>query len=270
MTVKNLDAWSLPKVVDFYVSDRSRAAELYPSEAAMLRPVAPLVRSVLDIGCATGGFADAFAELNPAIEYVGVDTSSAMIARARETRRAGRFETVTGSSPLPFGDGSVDLVFSTGVLVHNPDYVEMIADMLRVSRRYVMLDMRLVNEPYSFDIGHSFMVVGDRFAGCRPEQAAASRVPYVVANTADLFRTLTALPKVRGVACHGYWGKANSAVTLPTDANAVMFTGILIVKGDGPLRAHVVLPPDGDAIARQAIEDASGSIVDSIDEVITP
>jgi hypothetical protein len=266
MTLKNFDAWSIPNVVDFYVTDRSRAADLYPSEAAMLRPVAPLVRSVLDVGCATGGFAEAFAELNPAIEYVGVDTSSAMIARALETRRAGRFETVTGSSPLPFGDQSFDLVMSTGVLVHNPDYLEMIADMHRVSRRYVMLDMRLVSEPYSFDISHSSMVVGDRF-GSQPEQPGTSRVPYVVANTADLFRALAALPAVCGVACHGYWGTPNSAVTLP--AAKVMFTGILLVKGDGPLKAHLVLPPDGEAIARQAIRDASGSISDSIEEVIT-
>jgi ubiquinone/menaquinone biosynthesis C-methylase UbiE len=65
---------------------------------------------VLDLGCGNGALLEALAER---IELgVGVDVSSAMIARARSrVTHALRFETISGPS-LPFSDRSFDVVTS--------------------------------------------------------------------------------------------------------------------------------------------------------------
>lgn len=270
MIDKNLQAWSFKNSVNFYVSERTRAADLYKSEAAMLLPVIPYVRSVLDIGCAVGNFRTIFQDLNPAISYVGVDTSTGMIAEARRRHPGVKFEVVEGNRPLPFADGSFDLVLCTGVLNHNPDYLDLIADAVRVAGSFAVIDLpRLVTGPYSFDLATSFMQLDERF----PDNAAgitreATKVPYMLANVGDAFGgILTRLPgKLSGFACCGYYGTTHQSVTIPYEK--VIFTVVLLVKGTGPVRYNLDLPADALALAEPALAAVASTKVNTVDAVV--
>jgi SAM-dependent methyltransferase len=92
------------------------------------------VERVLDVGCGDGAITDRLAQR---WEVTGVDQSPTALSHVRT-------EAVLGSATnLPFPDNSFDLVLSSEMLEHLPadDYRRAIAEMSRVSRRYLLLSV---------------------------------------------------------------------------------------------------------------------------------
>lgn len=96
-------------------------------------------RSVLDIGCGTGGPAIVLARELGAGGVVAIDVEPQVLARAaRHAETAGvagaiEFKLVE-PGPLPFADASFDVVFSKDALVHIPDKAAVYREVLRVLR----------------------------------------------------------------------------------------------------------------------------------------
>jgi pseudaminic acid biosynthesis-associated methylase len=95
--------------------------------------------SALEIGCNVGGNLRWLAELLGAENVAGVDVNE----RALEVVRSeipGVDARVASARELPFADASFDLVFTTGVLIHqSPDELPTVMDeIVRCSRRYVL------------------------------------------------------------------------------------------------------------------------------------
>lgn len=85
---------------------------------------------VLDLGCGYGWYTDFFAR-NGA-DAVGVDGSEKMIAIARERYPKLEFSLADIEKPLPFSDGSFDIVFSNQVLMDIEDADFVISESERV------------------------------------------------------------------------------------------------------------------------------------------
>lgn len=82
---------------------------------------------VLDVGGGPGYFADAFADSF----YVGLEPSVSEMSAAGLTG----YGAVRGDgTALPFADGSFDLVYSSNVAEHIPNWRDMGVEMLRVCR----------------------------------------------------------------------------------------------------------------------------------------
>lgn len=95
--------------------------------------------AVLDFGCGSGGIALHIAGAHGAGSVVGVDVEGTVVARARE--RAARHPAGERATfrqvepgPLPFPDGSFDLVFSKDAMIHVADKDALFADLFRVLR----------------------------------------------------------------------------------------------------------------------------------------
>jgi phosphoethanolamine N-methyltransferase len=93
-------------------------------------------KDVLDLGCGTGGITRFLAETYRPARVVGIDVDEGLIARAAAAAGLGSvtFRTVT-PGPLPFADGSFDMVFSKDAMVHIADKEALFADIFRVLRR---------------------------------------------------------------------------------------------------------------------------------------
>ena len=84
-------------------------------------------RAVLDVGGGPGYFADAFADTF----YVGMEPDVSELSAAGLSG----FGAVRGDGThLPFADGSFDVVYSSNVAEHIPDWQTMAEEMLRVAK----------------------------------------------------------------------------------------------------------------------------------------
>ena len=94
-------------------------------------------KRVLDIGCGSGGNLLHLARTTSLAHGTGFDVEAPVIEVARERAQeeglADRVEFVRGDpGPLPFPDGSFDVVFSKDSFLHVPDKEALAAELFRV------------------------------------------------------------------------------------------------------------------------------------------
>jgi spore coat polysaccharide biosynthesis protein SpsF len=97
------------------------------------------IASVLEVGCGQGGNLRHIAGIVGPQNVWGVDINAE--ARDRARRNAPGSTILAGQARfLPVPDGLVDLVFTAGVLIHQPDssLPFIIAEIVRASRRFVL------------------------------------------------------------------------------------------------------------------------------------
>jgi ubiquinone/menaquinone biosynthesis C-methylase UbiE len=95
--------------------------------------------TVIDIGCGSGGATMALVRDHGAGHVIGIDVEHLVCERARERVAANGLDDhieirLVEPGPLPFGDASVDAVFSKDSIVHIPDKEALAADVFRVLR----------------------------------------------------------------------------------------------------------------------------------------
>ena len=106
------------------------------------------VASALEVGCNIGGNLRCIAESVPPRDVYGVDINSHAIQEVRRLLP----EANTLLSParsLPFRDRRFDLVFTMGVLIHQPEssLPLVMSEVVRTSRRYVLCGEYFADQP---------------------------------------------------------------------------------------------------------------------------
>jgi SAM-dependent methyltransferase len=93
--------------------------------------------SLLEVGCASGYYADVLRIRGLHTRYAGCDYSPALIDLAR-SRLPGVQLDVQDATALSSPDASYDIVVSGCCILHIPDYGAAIRESARVARRYVL------------------------------------------------------------------------------------------------------------------------------------
>jgi pseudaminic acid biosynthesis-associated methylase len=98
-----------------------------------------VIESVLEVGCGQGANLRPIARLLDAHEVWGIDINDDALTIAR-THAPGINVVASRARQLPFRDGLVDLAFTVGVLIHQPETTlpTVLAEIVRCSRRYVL------------------------------------------------------------------------------------------------------------------------------------
>ena len=96
-------------------------------------------RTVLDVGCGSGGITLALARDFGAGRVIGLDVEAPVCAKARaRVAAAGLVERIeireVTPGPFPLADASVDVVFSKDSIVHIPDKAALAREAFRVLR----------------------------------------------------------------------------------------------------------------------------------------
>jgi pseudaminic acid biosynthesis-associated methylase len=123
---------------DEYTARNAKAAEgRLPFWEALLTGVE--VQRVLEVGCNLGANLRWLATLLPPHQVYGVDINNTALAQLRREVPTVNAVWSTARS-LPFRDGFFDLVFTTGVLMHQPQetLAEVMFEIVRCSNRYVL------------------------------------------------------------------------------------------------------------------------------------
>jgi ubiquinone/menaquinone biosynthesis C-methylase UbiE len=85
---------------------------------------------VLDLGCGDGALTGVLADAAGSV--VGVDIAEAALRRARARHPALTFALAPIDGPLPFDDGSFDVVWSSEVIEHVADTARWLSEVRRV------------------------------------------------------------------------------------------------------------------------------------------
>ncbi|KAF0219357.1 MAG: methyltransferase FkbM [Geobacteraceae bacterium] len=117
---------------------QGKVALVFQLLADIIRPHAASGRSVLEIGCASGYYYEILEYLlNKRLDYAGVDYSDAMIAMAKDYYPTAKFFVADGAT-LPFTDRKFDIVISSCVLLHVPNYRQHVSETCRVAAHHVV------------------------------------------------------------------------------------------------------------------------------------
>ena len=97
------------------------------------------IRSVLEVGCGQGANIAPIARRLEASDVWGVDVSDAALERAR-AHAPGANLVLSPARRLPFRDRLVDLAFTVGVLIHQPEesLADVVDEIVRCSGRFVL------------------------------------------------------------------------------------------------------------------------------------
>jgi 2-polyprenyl-3-methyl-5-hydroxy-6-metoxy-1,4-benzoquinol methylase len=110
----------------------------YKALADILQPVLTPDASLLEIGCASGYYLEILQHLlKQKINYTGVDYSDPLISMAKRFYPQGKFFVADGAN-LFFSNRKFDVVISSCVLLHVPNYREHIFESVRVADQYVV------------------------------------------------------------------------------------------------------------------------------------
>jgi SAM-dependent methyltransferase len=138
----NAAAWGLPRVLEYFDDHRSRSDDVYPSEWHFLEEQLHDGMSVLDVGCAQGGFANIIGERISGLHYTGIDISAEMVHRARDKFPQHNFHQVSEGSFGIDDNEQFDLVLVLGILHLHEDWRQTISGAWHHTRKSLILDLR--------------------------------------------------------------------------------------------------------------------------------
>lgn len=209
----NARAWGLPGVLEFFRDNRSTSQDVYPSEWHFLRHVLRDGISILDVGCAQGGFAAIAAEHVSAFSYTGLDINADMIARARARFPQHSFHVIgEGSFTVP-GGSDFDLVLVLGILHLHERWRETLAAAWAQASDALVFDLRESSASTVEDKRRSYMKMDFAIAD---ERHAEMRVPYNVINEREAETTVEAICMgARQIEHYGYAHATTTAAVTP-------------------------------------------------------
>jgi len=199
---------------------RSTEAELFESEKELLWRILKNDQSLLDVGCASGGLYNILRQKFSGLRYTGIDIDSACIEAARREHSGATF--LSGEVPdARFEEDRFDVVVSLMTMSMQPDYKKLIQELVRVSSRYVLFDLRLKYEGPT---------IVDRDVSYFYYHGSGIRNYYIVHNVFELLNFLhTESLHLKSIRIDGYYPADKTSAFLPFPKNQLM-TGMICLE----------------------------------------
>jgi len=205
-----------PELVDFYTRHRRQPADLYPSERRFLGWLARRSASVIDAGCAAGGFSHIWRHYRPDIAYTGIDVSASLVAAARQLHPDLRFEQAHLAAGCNLPDRAATTVQALGWLFWESQYERAIAELWRLAGRYLFFDLRLVRRSGDATRGSQRVAYSGTWDG-------TTTTPYITVEWPAMAQALIDL-QPKALFAYGYWGRpADTVEHVPGDVCFAVF-----------------------------------------------
>lgn len=208
------DSWSRPNVVDFFSKERQTAADLYPSEAQMLASEFKENLSILDIGCAQGGFAQIFSQKLKQFSYTGVDQSRAMIEKAKSHYPQHKFVQGDFCDMKELSGFSFDLVICFGVLHLTFDWQKILTAAWASTKGKFIFDLRESGQPTVANKNISYFKMNWNTE--TQIDNVSERLPYIVVNSSAAMAAIEeSCPSAKQVEQYGYFHEPRGSAVTP-------------------------------------------------------
>lgn len=154
MRTKQLELWRSKFGIEYASRKNNRITEegtrrLMRDWGRMLQhAVTPKPESALEVGCSAGRNLVALRHFVKELHAVEPNAAACAAVRANPDLEGVTIHEGDGSN-LPYEDGSIDLVFTSGVLIHvaPKDLGRIVDEIVRVARRYIICIEYFSHEP---------------------------------------------------------------------------------------------------------------------------
>ena len=205
---------------DKWKSSRNKLNSLYNSEKYFFKPLMKKSFSFLDLGCAVGGFYNILKKNKNSFKYFGYDVSPEMISGAKKNFNKINFNLYNGKT-ISRGKASVDMCFSFGTLHHTTNFYSLIDQMVKISKKYVLFDLRFTNNQSIIDKKNSQQYFYYK-------KKIISKIQYNIINLENFLLKMEKYKKKYSIEIYGYPHKPNKTVT--TKYKKVITACVLIDK----------------------------------------
>lgn len=130
--------------MDYWMNRVYKEGKETHSNSCVLRNVTPIMKKIcetipigkgtkiLDVGCGSGNFTYQFSLLSDNV--VGIDHSEYIFKKNPH-----KTISIMDATAMTFADNSFDIVFCSDTLHHIPEYEKAVREMIRVSKKYVVI-----------------------------------------------------------------------------------------------------------------------------------
>ncbi len=176
------------------------------------------IRSILDIGCASGRYFEVTKKFFPKAEFSGIDIVDEQIDQAKKNYPKSKFYC------LDFLDikfkNKYDLLNATGVMQHEPRYKLLLNKMIKTSKKFIIFDLKLIKENKNIvDIKKSF------------SRAKKNKLYFNLFSLKLICKLIKKQKNIKKIIFYGYETKPNNKTTIPKKIKKIFSCGVLIEKG---------------------------------------
>ena len=206
----NAESWNQPNVVSFFDNHRATTSDVYPSEWFFFKDQLRENMTILDIGCAQGGFAGIIGEHLSKFSYTGVDISREMITKASAKFPQHVFYHVNENDYSAIS-GKYDMTLVLGILHLHETWRDTIKTAWKHTKSVLILDLRETFENTIEDKEKSYFTMD--INGSNGDYSEV--LPYNVINAGEALEIITSIcTGLEKISHYGYLqDSSNTAVT---------------------------------------------------------
>jgi len=199
------------KSVNYLKNNRNKFSDLYKSEKYFFNKIKNS-RSFLDLGCGVGGLMNILKKKTKIKNYIGLDISKKMIEKAKFLNPDGNFFLYDGKKINI--KKKVDTSFCFGTLHYCENYKSLINQIFKISRRYIIFDLRLAYKASIIDSQKSFQFIGNK-----------KKINYNIVNFFEALDQVISITKRKNqINIYGYYDyPAKNVRTIYSQILMVMF-----------------------------------------------
>jgi len=202
-----------------YASRKEKLGNLFPSETHFLGEFLPQCESVLDIACASGAISRVMKEINPVLDYTGIDVDEGAIKYGLQ--RYDDVKLLCGSFPEDCADANAyDGASMFSYFQHILDWKKALMSMSYVAKRYIFVTLSLRLEGAT---------IADRDLSYFYYLDSNVRIPFVVQNLKEIVNfCCTEQVNAQKISIYGYPMTKPSTVYYPIPYREVYKAGLLV------------------------------------------
>lgn len=206
-------AWGHESILNFFDANRMTTNHIYPSEWFFIQQKLREGMSILDIGCAKGGFANMLAEHLKQFSYVGIDINADMISAARKRHPQHQFHIIEDDDYRILNAKRFDLVLCLGILHLHETWRTTLAQAFRHTEETLIFDLRETHLPSIEDKNIAYFKM-DFDHALKPQTQYT--LPYNIINAGDALKTVyDTCRNAKKLAHFGYTQKISSLAVSP-------------------------------------------------------
>lgn len=171
--------WGLKPSIEYFKSKRKRIDHLYEGERKIFSRVMFENCSILDIGCAEGGFVKIIKSFVKNFNYTGVDVNNKMIRLAKKKNPKYEFYE-KNDFYKKFKSKKFDIVLILGLLHLNKEWKKILLKDSKFSKRYLIFDLRETNQKSVENIKKSYFRMN---FNSKKKKYHAIHIPYNILNS---------------------------------------------------------------------------------------